>query len=211
MPGKIQLKIKELENITTPFYKLKEIVRRGWVDKLNLENPETVASHTLLMIVLVLYFASNHSYSDKKKIRLIEMILVHDLAESIIGDITPDSLKYKGKRDLENKTFKEIMDKFPASNFKNRLNSSWEQFNTKSSCEAQLVHFIDKLEMIVQGNYYLNNRNGVTKKQLQPFKDSTTWFLKNEPNLIEESKPLSSTTFEFDLNEIKEILAHLCK
>lgn len=208
---KIQSKIKELEDITTPFYKLKEIVRRGWVDKLNLENPETVASHTLLMIVLLLYFTSDNSYSDKKKIRLIEMILVHDLAESIIGDITPDSVKYKGKRDLENKAFKEIMDKFPASNFKNRLNASWEQFNTKSSFDAQLVHIIDKLEMIIQGNYYLNNRNGVTMKHLQTFKDSTALLLKNEPNLYEESKPLTSTAFDFDLNEIKEILAHLCK
>lgn len=210
MAVKIQSKIKELEDITTPFYKLKEIVRRGWVDKLNIENPETVASHTLLMIVLVLYFASNHSYSDKKKIRLIEMILVHDLAESIIGDITPDSIKYKGKRDLENNTFKAIMDKFPASNFKNRLNSSWEQFNSESSSEAQLVHIIDKLEMIIQGNYYLNNRNGVTMKQLQTFKDSTALLLKNEPNLYDESKPTTSSDF-FDLNEIKEILAHLCK
>jgi len=204
-------KIKELEEVTEPFYKLKEIVRRGWVNKLNLENSETVASHTLLMIVLALYSMSNHSYSDKKKLRLIEMILVHDLAESVTGDITPDSLKYQSKNDLENKAFKEIMDKVPPSKFKDRLNASWDQFNTKSSFEAQFVQIIDKLEMIMQGNYYLNNRKEVTLKQLQPFKDSTTLLLKNDANLLQESKPQNFTVIESNLNEIKEILAHLCK
>lgn len=212
MQDRISSKIKELEDVTEPFYKLKEIVRSGWVDKLSLENPETVASHTLLMIVLALYFmSSNHSYSDKKKLRLIEMILVHDLAETVIGDITPDSVKYRGKNHLENKAFEEIMDKVPPSTFKDRLNARWDQFNTKSSLEAQFVQIIDKLEMIMQGNYYLNNRKEVTLKQLRPFKDSTTMLLKNDANLPQESKPQNSSVIESVLNEIKEILAHLCK
>jgi putative hydrolase of HD superfamily len=211
LPDIIQSKIKELEDITAPFYKLKEIVRRGWVDKLNLENPETVASHTLLMIVLILYFTSNHSYTDKKRLRLIEMVLVHDLAESVVGDITPDSVIYKGKKALENKIFKEMMDKIPSSKFRNRLNASWEDFNAGSSLDAQFVHLIDKLEMIIQANYYLNNRKGVTCEQLQPFKNSTALLLNNAPNLYEELKSRNSTAIDYNLNEIKVILAHLCK
>lgn len=203
--------IQELEDLTAPFYKLKEIVRSGWIHKLNLENPETVASHTLLMIVLVLYFTSNDYYSDKKRLRLIEMILVHDLAESVIGDITPESDQYDCKKALEDKTFKEIMDKIPSSKLKNRLKASWKEFNIGCSSSAQFVHILDKLEMLIQANYYLNNRKGVTQKQLQPFKNSTALFLKNAFNLVETSKSNNSSDIQSELAEIKEILAYLCK
>lgn len=211
MDNDIQTKIREIEDITAPFYKLKEIVRKGWVNKLKLKNPETVASHTLLMIVLVLYFTSNRPYSDKKKLRLIEMILVHDLAESVVGDITPDSKRYPGKKTLENRTFKDIMERLPSSKFKNRLNASWNQFNTISSIDAQYVHVIDKLEMILQGNYYQNNRKNVTSKQLQAFKNSGALLTNENLNLFERSKSKNSKVIESDLSEIKEILAYLCR
>ena len=54
-------KLENLSNIIEYFYRLKELPRTGWKQKLDIANAESVASHTLLMIVLVFFF------SDKKK------------------------------------------------------------------------------------------------------------------------------------------------
>lgn len=217
MSNDIQSKVKDLEEFTSPFYELKELSRSGWISKLNLKNPETVASHTLLMIVLVLYFGSNKSYSCRKKLRLIEMVLVHDLAESVIGDITPDSDKYLGKKKLENKVFAQMMSVLPHSTLKDEFKSCWKEFSSNSSIDSKIVHVIDKLEMLIQANHYLKNRDNITSNQIEPFRKSAISSIENgvctnnfNDHELSEKEKREMESME-DLTEIKEILAYLCK
>ena len=103
-----------MSDITENFYKLKELPRTGWKQKMEIENAESVASHTLLMIVLVFFFSEKYGYSCKKKVKLIEMALIHDLAESITGDITPETMNKNRKRKLEDEAFSKITEKIYA-------------------------------------------------------------------------------------------------
>ena len=63
---------------------LKKISRQGWVDKLSLKNPESVADHSYLMAVIGMVISDLGNYNSEK---IIKMILLHDLAESKISSI----------------------------------------------------------------------------------------------------------------------------
>ncbi|MBI5859248.1 MAG: HD domain-containing protein, partial [Nitrosarchaeum sp.] len=66
---------------------LKKIPRQGWIDKLSIDNPESVADHTFSMAMMGMIFSDLENYDTEK---ILKMILLHDLAESITGDITPE-------------------------------------------------------------------------------------------------------------------------
>ena len=55
------------------------------------------------------YYQISNSLTQKK---FIKMILLHDLAESIIGDFTPDQITLEKKKKLENEAFAKIMPRF---------------------------------------------------------------------------------------------------
>lgn len=84
-----------MKKILTYLEKLKHLSRTGWVGE-GIENPETVASHSWQMAVMALYLSEKvmNKYDFNK---VIKLCLCHDLAESIIGDITPQQEEYKGK------------------------------------------------------------------------------------------------------------------
>jgi putative hydrolase of HD superfamily len=67
------------------------------------------------------------------------MALLHDLAESITGDLTPDKISKKSKRKKENLAMKQIL-----SNIPNKISESyykiWDEYQNVSSEEAKLVH-----------------------------------------------------------------------
>jgi len=63
--------------------KLKRISRAGWI-KEHVKDPESVAEHSYRLALMTM-FASIDREIDQAK--AIKMALVHDLAESQIGDI----------------------------------------------------------------------------------------------------------------------------
>jgi putative hydrolases of HD superfamily len=65
--------------------KLKKLKRKGWVLK-NVSNPESVAEHSFQTSIMVLLLADKFNL-DKSK--CIQMALIHDVCECIVGDITP--------------------------------------------------------------------------------------------------------------------------
>jgi len=68
---------------------LKTIPRQGWIDKLNIENPESVSDHTFSMSVMAMIFSDIQKLDTLKVLR---MSLLHDVAESHTGDITPGQI-----------------------------------------------------------------------------------------------------------------------
>lgn len=59
--------------------------RKGWVLR-GVKHPESIADHMYRMAVLALTMAGSH---DIDQPRLVKMAIVHDIAEAIVGDITP--------------------------------------------------------------------------------------------------------------------------
>ena len=134
---------------------LKTISRQGWIDKLGLDKPESVSDHTFSLSMMSLVF------SEIKKLdtlRVLKMSLIHDLAESIIGDLTPNELSKEEKIILEKNTMEKILQDLPDS-IRDQISQNWEEFLEQKTPESILVHELDKLEMALQAKIYEKDGN----------------------------------------------------
>jgi len=145
---------------------LKKIPRQGWIDKLSINNPESVADHSYSMAVIGMVISDIENQDSEK---ILKMILLHDLAESKIGDFTPGQLSKERKKDLENNAFYQITKKLPDM-IKLEYLKIWNEYQENTSPESKLVHQMDKLEMALQAKSYQND--GHTFKELESFFES---------------------------------------
>ena len=140
---------------------LKKISRQGWIDKLSLDNPESVADHSYSMAIMGMVISDLQNYDSEK---IIKMILLHDLAESKIGDHTPDELSKEEKKKLENNAFNEIIKNLPDL-IKLQYLQIWQEYQEKNSQESNIVHQIDKLEMALQAKIYEKDGHSKDKRE----------------------------------------------
>ncbi len=145
---------------------LKKIPRQGWVDKLALDNPESVADHSYSMAVISMVLSDLENYNSEK---IIKMVLLHDLAESEIGDYTPQQLSKEKKNKLENNAFNEIIKNLPDL-IKSQYLQIWQEYQENDSPESKIVHQIDRLEMALQAKIY--EKDGHSQKKLESFFES---------------------------------------
>ena len=146
---------------------LKKISRQGWIDKLSLDNPESVADHSYSMAMIGMVISDLQNYNSEK---ILRMILLHDLAESKIGDYTPKQLIKEKKNELENNAFHEIVKNLPDL-IKSQYLQIWQEYQESNSLESKTVHQIDKLEMALQAKIY--EKDGHSKDKLESFFEST--------------------------------------
>lgn len=142
---------------------LKKISRQGWIDKLSINDSESVADHTYSMAIMGMVLSDLKNYDAEK---ILRMVLLHDLAEAKIGDYTPNQLSKENKKELEDNTFNEIIEKLP-ENIKSNYSEIWKEYQDNISKEAVLVHQIDRLEMALQAKVYQNA--GHSKDKLNSF------------------------------------------
>ncbi len=145
---------------------LKNISRQGWVDKLSIEKPESVADHTFSMAIIGMIISDLENLNSEK---ILKMILLHDLAESKIGDIVPEKMDVKEKEKLENLAFYEIIKILPESMI-TKYTKIWKEYQENNSPESQIVHQIDKFEMALQAKIYQSQ--GHSEEKLEPFLES---------------------------------------
>ena len=127
---------------------------------------ESVADHTYAMTVLGMVISDLHGLNTEK---IMRMSLLHDLAESITGDIMPDRITKDEKYMKENSAITTILDKLP-NELTKMYSKIWEEMQKKESDEAKFVHELDKLEMVIQAKVY--QKSGVDEKKIKPFLDS---------------------------------------
>ncbi len=145
---------------------LKKIRRQGWIDKLSIESPESVADHSYSMAIIGMVISDLQNYNSEK---ILKMILLHDLAESKIGDHTPQQLDKEKKNKLENNAFNEIIKNLPDL-IKSQYLQIWQEYQENNSPESKIVHQIDKLEMALQAKIY--EKDGHSKEKLEAFFES---------------------------------------
>ena len=145
---------------------LKKISRQGWIDKLSLDNPESVADHSYSMAVMSMVISDLENYNSEK---ILKMVLLHDLAESKIGDRTPEQISNEKKNKLENNAFDEIIKNLPDS-IKSQYLKIWQEYQENTSPESKIVHQIDRLEMALQAKIY--QKDGHSKEKLESFFES---------------------------------------
>lgn len=139
-----------LSNFFFQIANLKNTPRTGWKAKLKISNSESVADHTYMMSVMAMVLSDMKNMDTEK---IIKMTVLHDWAESKIGDFTPDEITIEEKHELEEKAMSEILSELPDSLSQN-YNTVWNDYITISSIESRFVHELDKLEMALQAKIY---------------------------------------------------------
>lgn len=131
---------------------LKTQKRTGWVDK-QVPSPqvESIADHMYRMSIISMVIPN----SDKKLNidKCVKISLVHDIAESLVGDITPfQGVPKQEKRYREYETIKYLSSIIEPYNpeFSKDIVELWLDYEEIRCLEAKYVKDIDKLEMIQQ-------------------------------------------------------------
>ena len=83
------------------------------------------------------------------------MALIHDMAESLVGDITPvDPVSKEEKSRRESTTMDYIctnlLGKFSGGLNGQEVRKIWQEYEDSETAESHFVHDIDKIELLVQ-------------------------------------------------------------
>ena len=106
---------------------MKNISRQGWIDKLSIKHPESVADHSYSMAIMAMVISDLENYDSEK---ILKMVLLHDLAESKIGDFTPEQITKDKKEKIENDAFKDIIEQLP-NTIKLEYDKIWKEYQSK--------------------------------------------------------------------------------
>jgi len=161
---------------------VKQLKRAGWVLR-NVSEPETVASHMYRMSMLSFLIPES---STLDRVKCMKMALIHDLAEAIVGDITPYcGVDKEEKRSREHKAIIEISSLVPKLGGDEIL-KLFNEYESQHSPEAIWVKDCDRYDMIQQAFEY-EKRDEVPMKH-QEFFESTKGKFQNPffVHLVEE-------------------------
>lgn len=153
----------KFNNLIEYILKLKNIKRTGWLSKAKILRAESVADHSYSLTALSMVFSDFLGLDTEK---VIKMCIIHDLAESIIGDYMPDEISIGEKQIKEDDAMKIVISSFP-DKIAVLYSNIWKEYCLNQTKEARLVKQLDKIEMFLQANQYL--KNGYSYEFLSPF------------------------------------------
>ena len=120
---------------------LKDVVRAGWV-RAGVEQPESVAAHSWGMAMLATQLCPGNLNLQ----RVLELCILHDVAEVVVGDITPhDNISTTEKHRLEVEAIREM-----------GINAEeiFTEYEQQVTEESRFVRYLDKLDMALQAEIY---------------------------------------------------------
>ncbi len=127
---------------------LKETDREGW-KRVGIDDPESVADHSFRAAFMAMTLGEEFGLDGFK---LVKLLMVHDLAESEIGDITPDEpISEDEKFRKEKESIERISSDLDGVL---DLESLWKEYETGETREAEIARDIDRLERILQAQEY---------------------------------------------------------
>ncbi|CAA0826894.1 Metal-dependent phosphohydrolase [Striga hermonthica] len=147
-------------------HRLKTTKRTGWVRR-DVKEPESIADHMYRMGLMALISSDIPGVNREK---CMKIAIVHDIAEAIVGDITPDDgIPKKEKSRREREALKNMCELLGGGERAKEISDLWMEYEENSSLEAKLVKDFDKVEMILQALEYENEQG----KNLEEFFEST--------------------------------------
>src|SRR5439155_6670356 len=129
--------------------RLKTTPRAGW-RRCGVQPCESVAEHTFGVALLALVLPRLAGLNVRRE-HCIALALVHDLAEAIVGDITPhDGVEAPEKRRREEQAVRALAESLGDD----EILTLWLEFEEAKTPEAQLVRDLDVIEMTLQAKAY---------------------------------------------------------
>jgi putative hydrolase of HD superfamily len=146
---------------------LKHSSRRGW-SLINVENHEHIAGHMYAMGMMTFLLGDD---SNLDRFKCLQLALVHDLAECIVGDITPqDNIPEDKKHAMEDEAMKEIASNL-GEDIGKMIYNLYKEYEAKETPEAIFVKDLDRLDMLFTATHYEKRDN--TPRKMQEFFDAT--------------------------------------
>ena len=131
--------------------KLKNTIRTGWLDwNVKRDRVESVAEHIYGVQMLALAMKSEYEY-DIDIMKVIYMLAIHELGETIIGDLTHFQISKEEKEIIEHKAVHDILSKLIDGEKIEKLFLEFDEHKTKESIFA---YQCDKLECDLQCKLY---------------------------------------------------------
>ena len=131
--------------------KLKNIIRTGWKDwNVKKERLESVAEHIFGTQMLAIAMKSEYQY-DVDIMKVIFMLAIHELGETIIGDLTQFQISKEEKIKIEHDAVKEILSNLLEEK---QIEELFLEFDSHKTKEAIFAYQCDKLECDLQSKLY---------------------------------------------------------
>ncbi|XP_043717440.1 5'-deoxynucleotidase HDDC2-like [Telopea speciosissima] len=132
-------------------HRLKTTKRKGWINH-GIKGPESIADHMYRMALMALITGDLPGVNRE---RCIKIAIVHDIAEAIVGDITPsDGVPKAEKSRREQAALDEMCEVLGGGLRAEEIKELWAEYENNASLEANLVKDFDKVEMILQALEY---------------------------------------------------------
>ena len=146
--------------------KLKNVVRTGWIDwNVKRDRLESVAEHIFGVQMLAIAMKSEYQY-DIDMNKVIFMLAIHELGETIIGDLTQFQIDKEEKERIEHEAVHNILGTLLDGDTIEKL---FLEFDAHDTPEAIFAYQCDKLECDIQSKLYdqercvdLNHQEGNT-------------------------------------------------
>ena len=131
--------------------KLKNVIRTGWQDwNVKRERLESVAEHIYGVQMLAIAMHSEYQY-DIDLTKVILMLAIHELGETIIGDLTQFQISKEEKEKLEHDAVKDILKGLLNGE---KIEELFLEFDERKTKEAFFAYQCDKLECDLQSKLY---------------------------------------------------------
>lgn len=131
--------------------KLKNIIRTGWKDwNVNRDRIESVAEHIFGVQMLAIAMKSEYQY-DVDIMKVIYMLSIHELGETIIGDLTQFQVNKETKEKMEHEAVHSILSSLLDGE---QIEQLFLEFDEHKTPEAIFAYQCDKLECDIQSKLY---------------------------------------------------------
>jgi len=133
--------------------RLKTTKREGW-RRFGINRGESIADHMYRMSLMTM-LAPPSLASRLDMAKCMRMALIHDMAESLVGDITPvDGVPKVEKSRREASTMdyitKGLLGNVDGGNVGADIRAIWQEYEDSKTLESHFVHDIDKMELLLQ-------------------------------------------------------------
>ncbi|KAK0715254.1 HD domain-containing protein [Lasiosphaeris hirsuta] len=133
--------------------RLKTTKREGW-RRFNVNRGESIADHMYRMSLMTM-LAPPALAARLDMAKCMRMALIHDMAESLVGDITPVDGVAKPEKSRREATTMDYITNGLLGNVHGGLVGAnireiWQEYEDSKTLESHFVHDIDKMELILQ-------------------------------------------------------------
>jgi len=143
--------------------RLKTTKREGW-RRFGIDRGESISDHMYRMSLMT--FLCPPTLAPKLDLnRCMKMCLIHDMAESLVGDITPvdgvpKSEKNRREADTMDYICKGLLGKLHGGLAGAEIRAIWQEYEDSKTINSHFVHDLDKMELLCQMVEYEKRAGG---------------------------------------------------